>query len=119
MPTYDYKCNACEHLLEDIVQRFSEKPLKKCPECKKFQLERVISGGIHAYVRDVKTIGQLEDQNTKKYKSRIEEAAAKRKEETSEEPKTWIDKHGGNATPQEINKMTPQQKKRYIMEGKK
>jgi len=119
MPTYDYECSECEHLVEDVVQRFSEKPLKRCPECGKHKLERVISGGLLACVKDVKTIGQLEEKNNKKYKSRIAEAQAKRSEETPEAPKTWIDKHGGDATPKEINNMTPQQKTRYIMEGKK
>jgi len=34
MPTYEYACTACGHRLE-AVQKFSDKPLKKCPECGK------------------------------------------------------------------------------------
>lgn len=32
MPTYAYRCSACAHEFE-IVQKFSEEPLKFCPEC--------------------------------------------------------------------------------------
>lgn len=44
MPTYDYRCNACEHQFEEF-QSMSAKPLKKCPECGKAQLERLIGTG--------------------------------------------------------------------------
>lgn len=44
MPTYDYRCNACQHLFEEF-QTFSEKPLKKCPKCGKSKLERLIGTG--------------------------------------------------------------------------
>jgi len=44
MPTYEYECSSCGHQLETI-QNFSEAPLKKCPQCKKNKLERLISGG--------------------------------------------------------------------------
>ena len=32
MPTYAYRCSACAHEFE-VVQKFSEEPLKFCPEC--------------------------------------------------------------------------------------
>ncbi|MEM7754814.1 MAG: zinc ribbon domain-containing protein [Planctomycetota bacterium] len=44
MPTYEYRCNACEHRL-DTFQSITAKALKKCPECGKLKLERLISGG--------------------------------------------------------------------------
>lgn len=44
MPTYEYKCNACDHRLE-AFQSMRDKPLKKCPECGKPALERLISAG--------------------------------------------------------------------------
>lgn len=120
MPTYDYECSECEHLVEDVFQRFSEKPLKKCPECCKHKLFRVMSGGLHVSVKNTNTIGQLADQNAKLNKSKIAEGEAKKKEETPQAPKVWYEdsKYGG-ATSKEINKMTPQQQKRYIMEGRK
>jgi putative FmdB family regulatory protein len=32
MPTYEYKCRECANQFE-VVQSFSDKPLKKCKEC--------------------------------------------------------------------------------------
>ena len=32
MPLYEYKCKKCGHLFEKI-QKFSDNPIKKCPEC--------------------------------------------------------------------------------------
>lgn len=44
MPTYEYKCNACGHRFEQF-QSMKDKPLKKCPECEKNALERLIGTG--------------------------------------------------------------------------
>jgi len=44
MPTYDYRCNACEHEFE-LFQSMSEGVKKKCPECGKLKLERLIGTG--------------------------------------------------------------------------
>lgn len=44
MPTYDYKCSACGHTFDEL-QKFSDPPLTKCPECKKNKLERLFGGG--------------------------------------------------------------------------
>ncbi len=43
MPTYDYKCKACNHQFE-AFQRMSDDPLKECPQCKG-EVYRLISGG--------------------------------------------------------------------------
>ena len=41
MPTYEYRCKKCgEHL--EVVQSFSDDPLKVCPNCKG-QLQKVFS----------------------------------------------------------------------------
>ena len=44
MPTYDYQCNNCGHTFEKL-QPMSAKVLKKCPECKKMKLVRLIGAG--------------------------------------------------------------------------
>lgn len=44
MPTYDYRCNACEHTFE-LFQSISEKPARECPECGEPKLERLIGAG--------------------------------------------------------------------------
>ena len=44
MPTYEYQCKNCDHLFEEF-QSITAKPIKKCPECKKMKLQRLIGGG--------------------------------------------------------------------------
>jgi putative FmdB family regulatory protein len=44
MPTYDYECDACGHRFEEF-QSMKDDPLKKCPECKKKKLRRLIGTG--------------------------------------------------------------------------
>lgn len=44
MPTYDYRCNACEHEFEEF-QSMTAPVLKKCPKCGKNKLERLIGTG--------------------------------------------------------------------------
>src|SRR5438270_14037191 len=44
MPTYDYKCDACEHTFEEF-QSMKDELLKKCPRCKKKKLRRLIGTG--------------------------------------------------------------------------
>lgn len=42
MPIYEYQCQACGHQLE-ALQKVSDAPLKKCPECGKPKLQKLIS----------------------------------------------------------------------------
>ena len=44
MPTYDYECDGCGHRFE-LFQSISADPEKKCPECKKLKLRRLIGTG--------------------------------------------------------------------------
>ena len=44
MPTYEYKCSACGHRFEKF-QSIMADPVRKCPECGKRAVERLISGG--------------------------------------------------------------------------
>ena len=44
MPTYDYQCQACGHEFEEF-QSMSASSLRKCPECKKLKLKRLIGTG--------------------------------------------------------------------------
>jgi len=44
MPTYEYECANCGETVE-LFQSILEKPLKKCPSCKKFTLRRLIGAG--------------------------------------------------------------------------
>jgi putative FmdB family regulatory protein len=42
MPIYEYQCQKCHHHLE-ALQKFSDKPLRECPECGKHALKRLMS----------------------------------------------------------------------------
>lgn len=42
MPIYEYRCGACGHYL-DALQKMSDAPLRKCPECGKSRLRRLVS----------------------------------------------------------------------------
>jgi putative FmdB family regulatory protein len=44
MPTYDYRCNACNHEFE-LFQSMSDSPKRTCPKCGKKKLERLIGTG--------------------------------------------------------------------------
>ncbi|MFA7235799.1 MAG: zinc ribbon domain-containing protein [Phycisphaeraceae bacterium] len=44
MPTYEYQCEACGQRMEEF-QSMSAKPLRKCPECGKPKLKRLIGTG--------------------------------------------------------------------------
>ena len=42
MPIYEYKCSKCEHQFE-VIQRFSDNPVKSCPECNKKSVQKLVS----------------------------------------------------------------------------
>ena len=44
MPTYEYRCDACGHAFERF-QSITADPVKKCPECGKNKVKRLISTG--------------------------------------------------------------------------
>ena len=44
MPTYDYQCESCGHQFE-LFQSMSAPVKRKCPECSKLKLKRLIGTG--------------------------------------------------------------------------
>jgi putative FmdB family regulatory protein len=116
MPTYDYLCESCSHEINDLYQSFSEDSLIKCPSCGQDSLRRVIYGGLGTFVKDVKTIGQLADKNWKsmgRYKKSEIEQQRKDAAKSQESPLSSL----GKASRTEINKMTQEQKHKYIITG--
>ena len=45
MPFYEYQCQACGAQVE-VMQKISDAPLKKCPECGKSRLVKLISAPV-------------------------------------------------------------------------
>lgn len=115
---YDYKCENCSHEMIDVHQSIKDEALKICPSCGKDSLQRVIYGGLGSFMKDAKTIGQLADKNWSKlgkYRQSEIESKSKEKREEYASPFSAF----GNASKKEINNMTEEQKKKYILEGKK
>ena len=44
MPTYEYKCDECGNEFEEF-QSITAKPIRKCPECGKNRVKRLIGRG--------------------------------------------------------------------------
>jgi putative FmdB family regulatory protein len=45
MPFYEYQCQACSAQVE-VLQKITDAPLKKCPECGKPRLKKLISAPV-------------------------------------------------------------------------
>jgi putative FmdB family regulatory protein len=69
MPIYEYECEACQSRHE-IMQKFSDSPLKKCPDCGKSKLKKLMSlnsfalKGTGYYTTDYKRAGQAAAEST-------------------------------------------------------
>ena len=63
MPIYQYLCSACGELTE-VLQKFSDEPLKICPECGKAELRKQLTApafklkGSGWYVTDFRDSGK-------------------------------------------------------------
>jgi len=44
MPTYEYTCEKCQHVME-AFQKITDGPLTSCPRCGEESLQRGIGGG--------------------------------------------------------------------------
>ena len=45
MPFYEYECPSC-HRQTEVMQKISDKPLKKCPSCGKAGLRKLVSAPV-------------------------------------------------------------------------
>ncbi len=82
MPTYQYRCTACDRELE-VVQKFTDDPLTICPECsgalrKVYNAVGVVFKGSGFYATDNRTKGK-----TNAAKAEAPKAAAKTESSTS------------------------------------
>ena len=94
MPTYGYVCERCGHEME-AFQSITAKPMRKCPQCGKNALKRLIGAGAGIifkgsgfYCTDYrgdgyKTAAQKETSTPKDSKSETKPAPAAKSQSTS------------------------------------
>lgn len=115
MPTYQYQCDK-GHVFE-VVQSIHADALQKC-ECGA-QCERIVTGG-YLTIFPGKTLGTVAERNSAKLgtyeKDKINKPVEDFKAQRKAEAPWWRPNTTGPMT--ELNKKTPEQVERYIMEGK-
>ncbi|HET7307261.1 MAG TPA: zinc ribbon domain-containing protein [Gammaproteobacteria bacterium] len=86
MPIYEYECQACGHEME-AWQKISDEPLRKCPECGKMKLQKLVSAagfrlkGGGWYETDFKTSGKKNVASDKGSGNKSNAQAAEKKPE--------------------------------------
>lgn len=136
MPVYEYQCDNCHGLHEEVQSMSTYKPTKKCPHCKKNKLQRLF--GAPLLVKDTapRTLGALADRNAAKMskeqmaKIREQQKTAKdevlyeqlpkglSRPEASDKPAeaAWYKKEQ-KVSERQLNQMTDAQKIKYIKTG--
>lgn len=61
-----YVCENCKKTFAEIVKRKDTNFKKKCPACNKMTLDSLIMGDVVSFVKEIRTVGQLAEQNNKK-----------------------------------------------------
>ncbi len=90
MPIYEYECNACGSQVE-FIQKFSDSPKRKCPDCGALRLRRLVSAaafhlkGTGWYVTDFR---DKDKANGKDKAKKAEKAEKETKTETKSESKS-------------------------------
>jgi putative FmdB family regulatory protein len=65
MPIYEYECGACGERRE-FIQKFSDSPKRKCPECGALKLKRLISAAAFHLKGNGWYVTDFRDQGKKK-----------------------------------------------------
>jgi putative FmdB family regulatory protein len=115
---YDYECSHCGHRIVDYYQSIHDDPITLCNKCNNDSLNRVITGGLGSFCKDAKTIGQLADSNWSKMGSYKRSEIAAKSKNSKQQSASFFDQFG-SANKKEINKMTQEQQKKYIITGEK
>ncbi len=91
MPIYEYQCQKCEHQFETI-QKISDAPLKRCPECNRLALKKLVSRAAFRlkgggwYETDFKSGGKKNVAGDEKAPAKDGEAGATAKKADAEKP---------------------------------
>jgi len=117
--TYDYQCDKCNTVCEVIHTMFDESP-QLCSSCDQ-KMHKVYLSSSYGFISEPKTFGGIADKNSDKYSNdqKMEmniEHKRERGKKKKREPQ-WYDQYR-TRTHKEVAQMTPEQKKRYIREGK-
>ena len=92
MPIYEYQCTGCHHQF-DLLQKINDEPIKKCPQCSKDTVVRLVSAagfqlkGTGWYATDFKNKGKPESKSDHS-SSHVAKSDAKRTETKTTEPST-------------------------------
>ena len=87
MPIYEYECEKCGHIHE-IMQKMSDKPLAKCPEC---------SGKLHKLISQSAFHLKGSGWYVTDYANKSNSSTAPAKNKETQKPKTESDKPAKNA----------------------
>ena len=108
---YDYGCHECGETLKDVKQSIHDEALTLCPSCGKHSLERVPYGGLGSFMKNrSNTIGGQADKNWSNMGS-YQKSEIESKNQDNIKAKEKKDQRS------KINRMTAQQKERYIRTG--
>ncbi|HEX3949696.1 MAG TPA: zinc ribbon domain-containing protein [Steroidobacteraceae bacterium] len=91
MPFYEYQCKSCGHELE-AMQKVSDAPLRKCPECGKSQLQRLMSAPVFRLKGGGWYETDFKDKDKQRNLERPEEAPKETKETKETDSKAKDDK---------------------------
>ena len=92
MPIYEYECKACGHYME-AVQKISEPPLLKCPECNKRKLIKLVSSpsfklkGTGWYETDFKHKGKKPEKKAETAETNDTKKTSDKTEKQNDKPK--------------------------------
>ena len=116
MPEYHFVCQKCKTYSAEHwhISEYDDKIKKnKCRQCGSKKVYRAYDlDNVHTTVKEIKTIGQLAEANTKKLgKYGLEEKTRQDNKVINKEQQDKKDRI------RKINKMTPQQKEKWIVEG--
>lgn len=111
MPIYHYKCS-CGYD-DEIYHSIKEDIRKICPSCSHSTLYVVIDSIPYGKVEEVKTLGQLMEKNSKKLGKELVQ------KKMEQDGITELNKKREEmAEMRKIANFTPEQKEKYIMEGR-
>lgn len=109
MPFYEYQCRACGTLSE-VLQKVSDPPLRKCPECGKNQLVKLVSApvfrlkGVGWYETDFKSDAEgkrnlVVEKDEAPAKAEEAKAPEKKDEKPAEKPESKAEKPAAENKP--------------------